>query len=277
MPSVDILSYKWIVAEAAKKSLGLRNIEEHVFITRLVTDGSDPSRIAGAAGFSVRDHRLHIYKFKCCLLAAGGAVNIFRPRSVGKGTGRAWYPVWNAGSTYAMAAEAGAELTLMENRFVPARFKDGYGPAGAWFLLFKAKAMNAAGEDYRTRNAHMLQQHGYGKFVRYTIPFEMDAHGMPGLKLCAKPGTTECVFLTDRPVSCRYYALGSIGVRRNDERLPAFSMRFLTQVLFGEMTIPVRRDARDRRMEKRGEIWAARREEAASRYREDQERQQYGD
>jgi len=42
-------------------------------------------------------------------------VNIFRPRSVGEGTGRAWYPVWNAGSTYAMAAEAGAELTMMES------------------------------------------------------------------------------------------------------------------------------------------------------------------
>ncbi len=66
-------------------------------------------------------------------------MNIFRPRSVGEGTGRAWYPVWNAGSTYAMAAEAGAEMTMMENRFVPARFKDGYGPVGAWFLLFKAK------------------------------------------------------------------------------------------------------------------------------------------
>ena len=97
---------------------------------------NDPSRIAGAAGFSVRDHKIHIYTFKCCLLAAGGAVNVFRPRSVGEGMGRAWYPVWNAGSTYAMAAEAGAELTLMENRFVPARFKDGYGPVGAWFLLF---------------------------------------------------------------------------------------------------------------------------------------------
>ena len=47
-----------------------------------------------------------------------------------------------------MAAEVGAEFTLMENRFVPARFKDGYGPVGAWFLLFKAKAMNGAGEDY---------------------------------------------------------------------------------------------------------------------------------
>ena len=53
----------------------------------------------------------------------------------------------------------------------------------------------------------------------------MDAHGMPGLKLRAKRGTTACAFLTergcsvytDRPVSCRYYALGSIGVRRKDE------------------------------------------------------------
>ena len=229
--------------------------------------------------------------------------------------------------------------------------------------------------------------------ARYTIPFEMDAHGMPGLKLCAKPGTTECAFLTkqgcsvytDRPVSCRYYALGNVGVRRkdeagvddvwfvvrephclgheepreqtvaeyreeqgverydemnrawrdivlkkrssgptvgapsprslqlfdmcsydtdsfrefvrsagfrevfdmadpavadilgDDERLLAFSMRFLKQVLFGETTIPVRRDARKRRMEKRREIRAARREEAATQYREDQARRQYGD
>ena len=132
-------SYKWIVAEAAKKALGMDRIQERVFIVRLVNDKNDPNRIAGAVGFSVREHKLYIYKFKACLLVAGGAVNVFRPRSVGEGTGRAWYPVWNAGSTYSMAAEAGAELTMMENRFVPARFKDGYGPVGAWFLLFKAK------------------------------------------------------------------------------------------------------------------------------------------
>ena len=40
------------------------------------------------------------------------------------------------------------KLTLMENRFVPARFKDGYGPVGAWFLFFKAKATDSYGEDY---------------------------------------------------------------------------------------------------------------------------------
>jgi adenylylsulfate reductase subunit A len=158
-------SYKWIVAEAAKKALGMQNVQERVFIVRMVTDKNDPTRVAGAAGFSVRDHKLHIYKFKCCLLACGGAVNVFRPRSIGEGEGRAWYPVWNAGSTYAMAAECGAEMTMMENRFVPARFKDGYGPVGAWFLLFKAQVMNGAGEDYNKINGHLIKDtKRFGKY-----------------------------------------------------------------------------------------------------------------
>jgi len=152
-------SYKWIVAEAAKKALGADKIQERIFIVKLINDKNDPTRIAGAVGFSVREHKVYVYKFKACLLAAGGCVNLFRPRSVGEGTGRAWYPVWNAGSTYAMAAEAGAELTMMENRFVPARFKDGYGPVGAWFLLFKAKATNAVGEVYMDKNKEMLKDY----------------------------------------------------------------------------------------------------------------------
>jgi len=158
-------SYKWIVAEAAKKALGMENIDERIFVVRMLNDKNDPTRVAGAAGFSVRDHTLHIYKFKACLLACGGAVNVFRPRSVGEGTGRAWYPVWNAGSTYAMAAEAGAEMTMMENRFVPARFKDGYGPVGAWFLLFKAQVMNGKGEDYNKLRGDVIKdEKRFGKY-----------------------------------------------------------------------------------------------------------------
>ncbi len=111
---------------------------------------------------------MYVYKAKAVLLAAGGCVNIFRPRSVGEGSGRAWYPVWNAGSTYAMAAEAGAEMTMMENRFVPARFKDGYGPVGAWFLLFKAKAVNAYGEDYMAKNKEMLND--YPPYGQAAVP-----------------------------------------------------------------------------------------------------------
>ncbi len=161
-------SYKWIVAEAAKKALGMDRIQERIFIVHLINDKNDKNRIAGAAGFSVRENKIYIYKAKAILLAAGGCVNIFRPRSVGEGTGRAWYPVWNAGSTYAMAAEAGAELTMMENRFVPARFKDGYGPVGAWFLLFKAQAVNAYGEVYMQKNKELLND--YPPYGQAAVP-----------------------------------------------------------------------------------------------------------
>jgi len=150
-------SYKPIVAEGAKKALGIENIYERVFIVKLILDANNENQIAGAVGFSVREHKLYIFRCKTCLLVAGGAVNVFRPRSTGEGMGRTWYPVWNAGSTYSMAAEVGAELTMMENRFVPCRFKDGYGPVGAWFLLFKSQAVNGFGENYMVKNADMLK------------------------------------------------------------------------------------------------------------------------
>jgi adenylylsulfate reductase subunit A len=165
-------SYKVIVAEAAKlalennrKATGVeQNHFERVFIVKLLTDANDPKRIAGAVGFSVRDQKCYVFKCKTALIGAGGCVNVFKTRSTGEGQGRAWFPVWNSGSTYAMAAEIGAELTMMENRFVPARFKDGYGPVGAWFLLFKAKATNALGEDYTETNREEARKL-YGDYV----------------------------------------------------------------------------------------------------------------
>ncbi len=153
-------SYKVVVAEAAKaaleynrKATGMaQNHYERVFVVKLLKDANDPKRVAAAVGISVRENKVYIFKAKAMINAAGGAVNVFRPRSVKEGQGRAWYPVWNAGSGYALGMQAGAELTMMENRFVPARFKDGYGPVGAWFLFFKAQATNALGQDYCANN-----------------------------------------------------------------------------------------------------------------------------
>jgi|UniRef100_A0A7C5EP71 adenylylsulfate reductase subunit A len=150
-------SYKVIVAEAAKNALGLENLYERVFVVKLLTDKKNPNRVCGAVGFSVREHKAYVFKCKAMIIACGGVVNVFRPRSVQEGQGRAWYPVWNAGSTYAMPAEIGAKMVLMENRFVPTRFKDGYGPVGAWFLFFKAQATNAYGEDAMQRNLEQLR------------------------------------------------------------------------------------------------------------------------
>ncbi len=148
-------SYKVVVAEAAKKALetnreatGMaQNHYERVFIVKAVMD-TNGKNVAAAIGFSTRENKIYSFKAKAMLCATAGAVNCFRPRSVGEGLGRTWYPVFCAGSGYAFGMQAGAELTLMENRFVPARFKDGYGPVGAWFLFFKAKATDSYGNDY---------------------------------------------------------------------------------------------------------------------------------
>ncbi len=157
-------SYKRIVAEAAKLALGEDNIIERVFIVELLLDANEENRIAGAVGFSVRENKVYIIKCKTMMVACGGAVNIYLPRSVGEGKGRAWYPVWNAGSTYTMAMKVGAELTMMENRFTPARFKDGYGPVGAWFLLFKAKTLNGLGEAFAAGDAAKAELEKYAPY-----------------------------------------------------------------------------------------------------------------
>jgi len=157
-------SYKRIVAEAAKLALGDENILERCFIVELLLDANEENRIAGAVGFSVRENKVYIIKCNTMMVACGGAVNIYQPRSVGEGKGRAWYPVWNAGSTYTMCMKVGAELTMMENRFTPSRYKDGYGPVGAWFLLFKAKTLNGLGEGYVGSEAAQAELQKYAPY-----------------------------------------------------------------------------------------------------------------
>jgi adenylylsulfate reductase subunit A len=156
-------SYKVIVAEAAKNALTKRGGEyfERVFITDPIMDGD---RIAGAVGFSTRENKFYVFKAKAVLAAMGGAVHVFKPRSTGEGLGRAWYPPWNSGSSLYFTLMAGAEQTCQEVRFIPVRFKDGYGPVGAWFLLFKSRATNAFGGEYMVERKDELEKWGpYGK------------------------------------------------------------------------------------------------------------------
>ncbi|MFC2171924.1 adenylyl-sulfate reductase subunit alpha [Acidobacteriota bacterium] len=147
-------SYKVVVAEAAKNAMGIDNIYERVFIVGPLMDGD---KCAGAVGFSVREEKFYVFKAKATLVAMGGAVHVFKPRSSGEGLGRAWYPPWNSGSSAYFTLKAGAEMTCQEVRFIPVRFKDAYGPVGAWFLLFKSRATNALGEAYMQTRADELQ------------------------------------------------------------------------------------------------------------------------
>jgi len=154
-------SYKVIVAEAAKSAIGSENIYERIFIVGPIMDGDV---CVGAVGFSIREEKFYVFKAKAVLVAMGGAVHVFKPRSSGEGLGRAWYPPWNSGSSAYFTLKAGAEMTCQEVRFIPVRFKDAYGPVGAWFLLFKSRATNALGENYMIENKDELEKWvPYGK------------------------------------------------------------------------------------------------------------------
>ena len=157
-------SYKIIVAEAAKNAMATLGdkgeIIERVFIVDPLMDGD---KCVGAVGFSIRENKFYVFKAKATMAMMGGAVGVFKPRSTGEGLGRSWYPPFNTGSSAYFTIKAGAEMTCQEVRFIPVRFKDAYGPVGAWFLLFKAKATSAGGGEYMVvRKAELQEYAPYG-------------------------------------------------------------------------------------------------------------------
>jgi adenylylsulfate reductase subunit A len=155
-------SYKIIIAEAAKNALDDAGgeIYERVFIVDPIMDGN---RCVGAVGFSTRENKFYVFKAKAVYVGLGGAVHVFRPRSAGEGFGRSWYPPFNSGSSAYFTIMAGAEMTCQEIRFIPVRFKDAYGPVGAWFLLFKSRAISAVGGDYMKEHKDVLENYApYG-------------------------------------------------------------------------------------------------------------------
>jgi adenylylsulfate reductase subunit A len=141
-------SYKPIVAEAARKAA--TEVYNRIMVTHLLMDKSR-KRVAGAVGFNVRTGHFYVFRAKAVIVSAGGASHIFKPRSVGEGMGRTWYAPWSSASAYALPILVGAKMTQMENRIVLTRFKDGYGPVGAYFLHLKTYTQNAYGEEYESK------------------------------------------------------------------------------------------------------------------------------
>ncbi|MDP2787090.1 MAG: YkgJ family cysteine cluster protein [Pseudomonadota bacterium] len=65
-----------------------------------------------------------------------------------------------------------------------------------------------------------------GEFLqKYSVPFEMDKDGMPGVKLRPVENGTACQFMTpegcgvyeDRPTACRYYPVALLSMRNQNE------------------------------------------------------------
>ncbi len=141
-------SYKPLVAEAARKAAS--EVYNRIMVTHLLMDTKKKNRVAGAVGFNVRTGDFYVFRAKAVIVSAGGASHIFKPRAVGEGMGRTWYAPWSSASAYALPIEVGAKMTQMENRIVLTRFKDGYGPVGAYFLHLKTYTENVNGEEYES-------------------------------------------------------------------------------------------------------------------------------
>ena len=164
-------SIKPIAAGPARTALGPENLYERVCVTHLLTDANEPDRIAGAVGFAVRENKFYVFRSPTVIITTGGASNVFRPRSVSEGLGRTWYSVFSTGSAYGLMIPIGTEMTQMEHRFVPTRFKDGYGPVGMWFQYFHAKVTNSLGDDYTVTRADELKKYEpYGSAIPTPTP-----------------------------------------------------------------------------------------------------------
>jgi len=169
-------SYKPIIAEAARKSA--TEVYNRIMVTHLLMDQKHGKRVAGAVGFSVRDGQFYVFRARAVIVAAGGASHIYKARSIGEGVGRTWYAPWSSGSAYGLLIPLGVKMTQMENKIVLARFKDGYGPVGAWFLLLKSFARNAYGEDYESVRIKELKAR-VGDYVdKQPVPTCLRNHAM---------------------------------------------------------------------------------------------------
>ena len=92
--------------------------------------------------------------------------------------GRTWYAPWSSASAYALPILAGAKMTQMENRIVLTRFKDGYGPVGAYFLHLKTYTQNAYGQEYESTWFETLKER-VGDYVdRHPVPTCLRNHAL---------------------------------------------------------------------------------------------------
>ena len=83
------ITHRWQVLQAHRGRGSIKKSADKVFnricVTHLLMDDGKENRVAGAVGFNVRTGNYHVFKSKTVICGAGGASNIFKPRSVGEG------------------------------------------------------------------------------------------------------------------------------------------------------------------------------------------------
>jgi len=146
-------------------------ILNRVVATNFLRDGN---RVIGAMGFGVRDGKFYIIKAKATVVSTGGAAGLYRSTTNDGTTShhQMWMCPFNVGTGYAMGIRAGAELTLMEQRWCAVRVKDFTGPVDTISVGYKAKMINSKEE--------LILQERYGHLGGDTAPRYIRANAPMG-------------------------------------------------------------------------------------------------
>ncbi len=134
---------KPILASVVEKS-GAKVLNRTVATNYIV----DKGRAAGVYAFSSRDNKFYVILAKAVICTTGGASGIYKPNNAGSAGHKMWYCPFNVGTGFAMGLRAGAEMTTFEMRFIALRIKDVISPTGTVVQGFKARQINALGEEY---------------------------------------------------------------------------------------------------------------------------------
>lgn len=158
---------KPIIAEKAK-SYNPR-ILNRVTATNFIKDGD---RVIGAMGFGVRDGKFYIIKAKATVVSTGGAAGLYRsPTNDGTTSHhQMWMCPFNVGSGYSMGIRAGAEFTLMEQRWCAARVKDFTGPVDTISVGYKARMINSKEELILQKRYSHLGGDTAPRYIRANAP-----------------------------------------------------------------------------------------------------------
>ena len=192
-------SYKPIVAEAARKAA--TEVYNRIMVTHLLMDKTKANRVAGASASMSAPAISTSSAAKAVIVCAGGASHIFKPRAVGEGMGRTWYAPWSSASAYALPIRVGAKMTQMENRIVLTRFKDGYGPVGAYFLHLKTYTENVLRRGIRIHLVRAHQEPGRRLYRPAPVPTCLRNHAI--LKRSRRPAAARSAWSPRKPSRTR--------------------------------------------------------------------------
>ncbi len=140
---------------------------------------SDKDRVAGAMGFGVRDGKFYVIKAKATVVATGGAAGLYRSTTNDGTTShhQMWMCPFNVGTGYAMGMRAGAELTLMEQRWCAARVKDFTGPVDTISVGYKARMINSKDELILQERYGHLGGDAAPRYIRANAPMNEWSEG----------------------------------------------------------------------------------------------------